>query len=105
MPINVAPEPAPMLASVTLIEQRTNPPGNTVYPTVQRAYVDGAGTVVKTEADAPQVQLDLSEWPDLAAAHYAYLSLLEQAAAFRLGYIVSPGQTYNPPTVGDSPTE
>lgn len=103
MPINVTPEPAPVLSSVTLIEQRTY--GNSVYPTLQRSYVDGAGTVVKVEADAPQAQLDLTQWPDLVAAHATYIALLEQASAYMLGYVAAPGQAYNPPPPPEPPAE
>lgn len=99
MPIEVTPEPAPVLHSVSLIEQRTY--GTTAYPTLQRIYVDGQGAEVKREADAPQVHLNLAEWPDLAAAHQAYIDLLEMAAAFQLGYIANPGQQHTP----ESPVE
>lgn len=98
MPINVTPEPAPTLSTVALIEQRTY--GTTAYPTLQRSYVDGVGTVVKTEIDPPQAQLDLSQWPDLKAAHDAYVALLEKAAAWVLDHLADPVQKYVPVSPG-----
>lgn len=96
MPINIQPsQPTMILASVRLVEQRTY--GGTAYPTVERTWQDGEGNTVRVEIDAPQVQLNMEEWPELAAAHAQYLALLEQAAAYRLGYIDAPGQAYNPP--------
>jgi|GEM_PF-4429022 len=96
MAIDVQPsQPVMVLASVRLVEQRTY--GSTVYPTIERTWQDGEGNTVRVEVDAPQVQLNLDEWPGLKAAHDVYTALLEQAAAYRLGYVADPGQTYTPP--------
>lgn len=97
MAINVPATPAPVLTSVSLIEQRTY--GGTAYPTLQRTYVDAAGEVAKVEADAPQVQLNLDEWPDLQKSHTAYTVLLEKASAYLLGHTESPWQAHVYPEV------
>lgn len=92
----ISPTLVPGLQEVRLIEQRTYE--TTVYSIVRRKWVDGDGNVT-TEEDAPQVQLQIPEWPEMQAAWQQYIALAEKAAAYRLGYIADPGQTYQAPAV------